>query len=139
MERATVGREAIERRAAGDASFVTNPDGTRTYNKASVAAYRNGLRVGVLVWWKAFLPMCKIMVVDLYFAILAIGMYIVVLFRGGVVTTYSVIICANASLLYGRSERREGRRTPLSAPLTGTPVSHRRTIGYLLDCTLCTF
>lgn len=25
------------RRAAGDASFVTNPDGTRTYSKASLS------------------------------------------------------------------------------------------------------
>lgn len=83
IERAAVGKEVIKQRAAGDASFVTNPDGTRTYNKASVVAYRNRSRVGVLVWWKAFFLMCKIMVVDSYFQILTIGTYIVVLFRGG--------------------------------------------------------
>lgn len=29
------GKGEAERRSAGDASFVTNPDGTRTYSKAS--------------------------------------------------------------------------------------------------------
>ncbi|CAM9697488.1 unnamed protein product [Pylaiella littoralis] len=45
MERAAVGKaemDAAERRSgragAGDASFVTNPDGTRTYSKVSVSA-----------------------------------------------------------------------------------------------------
>lgn len=48
MERAAVGREVMKQTAAaGDASFVTNPDGTRTYNKARRA---DGQCYGISEW-----------------------------------------------------------------------------------------